>query len=184
LTANVFDVEITDPIVYFYSGSSNYANFDQTASQGVEFSSIYKKDTTNVTLTYSYYKARDNEVTEYKIPNHSDALLGFPSHKISLLASVSPYKNVFVTPTLTWYSPRYAVTGYESDYVYKKLDSKILANISLLFKDAFKKKGLDLSFSVFNLLDEEYDFIEPYLGWYGPVPSPSRAFVFKLMYRF
>ncbi len=184
LTANVFDVEITNPIVYLYDGSSTYVNFERTASQGVEFSSIYKKDTTNVTLTYSYYKARDNEVTEAAIPGHNGLLLGFPAHKISLLASVSPYKNLFVTPTLTYFSPRYAVTGYDSDFIYKKLDSKILANISLLFKDAFDKKGLDLSFSVYNILDEEHDFVEPYLGWYGPVPGPSRSFIFKLMYRF
>jgi hypothetical protein len=76
------------------------------------------------------------------------------------------------------------VTGYDTDFIYKKLDSKILANISLLFKDAFEKKGLDLSFSIYNILDEEHDFVEPYLGWYGPVPGPSRSFIFKLMYRF
>lgn len=184
VTANVFDVKIRDPIVYSYSGSSSYDNFEKTGSRGVECSAMYKKDTTDVTLTYSYYKARDNKVDEYSIPNHNGLLLGFPAHKLSLLASFSPYKNLFITPSLTYVSPRYAVTDYGADYIYKKLESRILTNISLLYKDAFNRKGLDLSFSIYNLFDEDYDFIEPYLGWYGPVPGPSRSFVFKLTYRF
>jgi hypothetical protein len=85
---------------------------------------------------------------------------------------------------LSYYSPRYAVTGYTTDYVYKRLDSQLLTNISLLCKNAFEVKGLDLSFSIYNIFDEEFDFVEPYLGWYGPVPGPSREFLFKLMYRF
>lgn len=184
LTANVFDVEVADPIVYLYDGSSTYANFEKTGSQGIEVSSIYKKDNTDITLSYSYYKAKDNKITDSTVPNHNSMMLGFPSHKVSLLASFSPYENLFITPSLIYSSPRYAVTGYGSDYIYKRLDSKLLTNLSLLFKDAFSKKGLDISFSIYNLLGEEYDFIEPYLGWYGPVPGPSRSFVFKLMYRF
>jgi outer membrane receptor protein involved in Fe transport len=184
LTANVFDVEICDPIVYFYGGTSNYTNFDRVGSRGIEFSGIYRKDTTNISLTYSYYKARDNEVTEYSVPGHNGLLLGFPAHKLTLLASVSPYKNVFVTPSLTYVSSRYAVTNYTTDYVHERLDPKLLTNVSLLFKDAFKKEGLDVSFSVYNIFDENYDFIEPYLGWYGPVPGPSREFVLGLRYRF
>jgi len=184
LSANVFDVEITNPIIYFYSGTSSYTNFDRTASRGAEFSGLYKKGTTDVMLTYSYYRARDNKVDEYKVPGHGKMMLGMPSHKISLSASVSPYKDLFVTPSFTYFSPRYAVTGYGSDYVYNRLDSKLLTNISLLFKNAFNKNGLDLSLSVYNLLGEKYDFVEPYLGWYGPVPGPSREFVIKLMYRF
>ena len=177
-------MEIRDPIIYNYSGASNYANFDKVGSRGIEVSSVYKKDTTNVTLSYSYYKARDNEVTEYAVPGHNGLLLGFPSHKLSLLASFSPYKNLFVTPTLTYYSYKYGVSGYGTDYVYKRFDSKVLANISLLFKDAFKNDGMDISFSIFNLMNEEYDFIEPYLGWYGPVPGPSRSFAMTLRYEF
>jgi len=184
LTANVFDVKITNPIVYSYSGTSNYANFDRTASRGIEFSGLYKKGTTDVMLTYSYYRARDNKVDEYNIPSHGSMLLGMPSHKLSLQASVSPCENLFVTPSLTYFSPRYAVTGYGTDYEYKRLDSKLLTNISMLFKNAFNKKGLDLSFSIHNIFDEEYNFVEPYLGWYGPVPGPSREFIIKLMYRF
>ena len=184
LTANAFDMEIKNPIVYFYSGSSNYTNFDETGTRGVELAANYKKDECDLVLTYSCYKAKHNKVSEYAVPGHSGNLLGFPQHKLSLLASFNPCKDVFITPSLTYFGSRYAVTNYTSDYVYEKLDPKLLTNVSLLCKDAFKKKGLDLSFSVFNVFDEKYDYIEPYLGWYGPIPGPSRAFVFELMYRF
>jgi len=184
LTANVFDMEIKNPIVYFYSGTSNYTNFDETGTRGVEFAANYKKDNSDILLTYSYYKAKHNKVSEYVVPGHSGQLLGFPAHKLSLLASFSPRKDIFVTPSLTYYSSRHAVTNYTSDYVYEKLDPKLLTNISLLCRNAFNRKGLDLSFSVFNVFDETYNYIEPYLGGYGSIPGPSRAFVFELMYRF
>lgn len=184
VTANVFDVEVDDPIIYYYSGSSNYTNFKKVASRGVEVSSIYKKGTTNVTLSYSYYRMRENEVDEYIVPGHDTMALGIPSHKLTLLASFSPYKNVFITPSLIYNSSKYGVTDYTSDYVYKKIDPTLLANISLLFKDAFNKKNVDLSFSIYNLFDERYEFAEPYLGGYSPLPGPSRTFTMNLRYKF
>jgi outer membrane cobalamin receptor len=184
LTANVFDVEIRDPVVYSYNETSLYTNFEKTGSQGVECSAIYKNDKTNINLTYSFYKAKDNKVGDYAIPGENDLLLGFPSHKLSLYVSHSPFKDFFITPTLTYYSSRYAVTDYVADYVYKKLDPKILTNISFLYKNAFKKEGLDLSFSIYNIFNEDYDFIEPYLGGYAPVPCSSRTFVMSLRYKF
>jgi outer membrane cobalamin receptor len=184
LTANVFDVEIRDPIVYSYNEASLYANFEKTGSQGVECSAIYKNDKTNINLTYSFYKAKDNTVNDYAIPGENDLLLGFPAHKFSLYVSHSPCKDFFITPTLTYYSSQYAVTDYGADYVYEKLNPKLLTNISFLYKNAFKKEGLNLSFSIYNIFNEDYNFIQPYLGGYAPIPGPSRTFIFKLSYEF
>ena len=102
LTANIFDVEVEDPIVYLYDGSSNYANFKRTASRGIELAANYKKDIYDVGLTYSWYEARDNTVDEYTIPNENDLLLGFPAHKVSLYASVNPAEDLYITPTVTY----------------------------------------------------------------------------------
>ena len=184
LTANAFDIAVNNPIVYSYGGSSLYTNFEKTGSKGVELSAFYKKDKTDVKLSYSFYKAKNTKVSEYEVPGDNDVLLGFPSHKLSLYASHSPCKDFFITPTVTYHSSRYAITNYGSDFVYEKQDSTILTNISLLYKNAFKKKGLDLSFSVYNLFKENHDFIQTYQGYYAPIPGPSRAFVFKLSYRF
>ena len=145
---------------------------------------IRDRDKTNVLVTYSFYEATGNTVTDYEVPDEKDLLLGFPAHKLSVLASFSPAENVFVTPSLTYYGTRHAVTSYDSDYVYEKLDPIILTNISLLFKDMFAKKGLDFSFSVYNIFNEHFDFVEPYLGDYAPMPGPSTEFVFKLTYSF
>jgi outer membrane cobalamin receptor len=184
VTANAFDVEVEDPIVYSYSGSSNYTNFKRTGSRGIELAANYKKDIYDVGLTYSWYEASDNKVDEYVIPNENDLLLGFGAHKISLYASVNPAKDLFITPTITYNSPKYAVTSYGSDYVYEKLGSSILTNISLLKRNAFGRKGLDLSFSIYNMFNEDFDFVEPYLGWYAPIPGPPRSFIFTLSYHF
>jgi outer membrane cobalamin receptor len=184
VSANAFDVEVEDPIIYSYSGSSYYTNFKRTGSRGIELAANYKKDIYDVGLTYSWYEAADNKVDEYEIPNEKDLLLGFPAHKVSLYASVNPAEDLFITPTVTYYSPRYAVTSYGSDFVYEKLGSSILTNISLLKRNAFNKKGLDLSFSIYNMFNEGYDFVEPYLGWYAPMPGPPRSFIFTVSYSY
>jgi outer membrane receptor protein involved in Fe transport len=101
-----------------------------------------------------------------------------------LLASYSPYKNVFVTPSLTYHGSKYGITDYTSDYVYEKLDPTLIANLSLLFKDIFNKKGMDLSFTVHNLFDEKFLYSQPYTDYYGLIPGPSRAFTMNLRYTF
>jgi len=184
VTANAFDVQVTDPIVYSYSGSSNYQNYWETGSRGVELAANYKKDIYNAGLTYSWYEAADNKVDEYEISNEKDLMLGFPAHKVSLYASVNPAEDLFITPTVTYYSPRYALTSASAPYTYEKRGSAILTNISLLKRNAFNRKGFDLGFSIYNIFNEDYDFIEPYRGGCGPLPGPPRSFIFTASYRF
>jgi outer membrane cobalamin receptor len=184
VSANAFDVEVQDPIIYSYRGSSNYTNFKRTGSRGIELAANYKKDIYDVGLTYSWYEASDNKVDEYAIPNENDLLLGFPAHKVSLYASVNPAEDLFITPTVTYYSPRHAVNSASAPYTYEKHGSAILTNISLLKRNAFNTKGLDLGFSIYNIFNEDYSFIEPYHGGCGPMPGPPRSFIFTLSYHF
>ena len=185
VSINAFDVLVTNPIVYYYSGTSNYANFDQIGSRGIEFSSRYKKGIYDIGLTYAWYEARDNKVTEHAISGEDDMLLGFASHKVSLYAAVNPADDLYITPTVTYYSPRHAITGSDgSNYLYEKLGSSILTNISLLKKNAFDMEGLDMSFTVSNIFNENFNFIEPYQGGYGPIPGPPRTFIFSMSYSF
>ena len=185
ISVNAFDVLVSNPIVYYYSGTSNYANFDQVGSRGIEFASRYKKDIYDIGLTYSWYESRDNKVTEYAIPNEDDMLLGFSSHKVSLYAAINPCKDLYITPTVIYQSPKHAITGSDgANYLYEKLGSTILTNISLLKKNAFNKEGLDLSFTVSNIFNENFNFVEPYTGQYGPIPGSPRTFLFTATYRF
>ncbi|MHC5059656.1 MAG: TonB-dependent receptor plug domain-containing protein [Planctomycetota bacterium] len=187
VTANAFDVEVEDPIIYYYDNNlsqSLYGNFERVGSRGIELEAKYKKNIYDVGLAFSWYEANDNKVDEYAVPNENDLLLGFSAYKASLYASVNLAEDLYLTPTIIYHSPKYAVTDYGSDYVYKKLGSSILTNISLLKRNAFNKKGLDLSFSVYNMFNEGFDFVQPYLGWYAPIPGPPRSFIFTLSYNF
>ncbi len=180
VTANVFDLEINDPIVYI----DVYRNYEKSASRGVEVSSFYKKGTSSLNLTYSYYIPREQKIDPYVVPGRSKTNLGIANHKFTLLASYSPYKNMFVTPSLTYHTSKYGITDYTSDYVYEKLDPTLIANLALLFKDMFNKKGMDLTFTIHNLFDEKFLYSQPYTDYYGLIPGPSRAFTMNLRYTF
>ena len=91
---------------------------------------------------------------------------------------------MFVTPSLTYHTSTYGITDYTSDYVYEKLDPTLIANLALLFKDMFNKKGMDLTFTIHNLFDEKFLYSQPYTDYYGLIPGPSRAFTMNLRYTF
>ena len=184
ITANIFDVEINDPIIYYAAG---YANYEKTGSRGIEVSSLYKKGTSSLRMAYSYYLSRENEVGPYAVPGHRRDHAGIANHKFSLLASFSPYKNVFITPSLTYHSSKYGIVDWynvDGDYAYDKLDPTLIADLSLLFKDLFNKEGMDLSFTIHNLFDETMQNSQCYQDYYGPMPGPSRAFTMNLRYTF
>ena len=184
VTANIFDVEINDPIIYTYYGANEYTNYEKTATRGVEVSSLYKKGASSLKFTYAYYIPREQEVDQYAVPGRSKTNLGVANHKFTLLASYSPYKNVFVTPSLTYHTSKYGIANWDGDYIYEKLDPTLVANLSLLFKDLFNKKGMDLSFTIHNLFDEKYIYSQAYQEDYGLIPGPSRAFTMNLRYTF
>ena len=185
-SVNAFDVEVSDPIIWELYGS--YFNEPEMGSRGIEFSADYRKDIYDIGVTYSWYEENDNKVANTTVPNEDDLLLANPAHKVSLYASVNPYKDLFITPTVTYYSPRYSiVSGNDGvNNIYDKLGSSILTNLSILKRNFFDIKGMDVSFSIYNIFNEDYDFIQHCSGWYasGPMPGLSRTFMFTASYRF
>jgi outer membrane cobalamin receptor len=185
-SVNAFDVEVSDPIIWeLYT---DYFNEAETGSRGIEFAADYKKDIYDIGLTYSWYEENDNKVANTTVPGEDDLMLANPAHKLSLYASVNVSKDLFITPTVIYYGPRYAIVNGNKggENIYDKLGSSILSNISVLKKNAFNIEGMDASFSVYNIFNECYDFIQHGSGWSagGPIPGPSRTFIFTLSYDF
>ena len=175
------------------SQSPLYGRFTQTiptslkwAPAGSNFPVNTKKDIYDIWLTYSWYEVTDNKVASTTIPGEDDLMLGSAAHKVSLYASVNPWKDFYITPTVTYYSPRYSLVDGDNSFVYGKIGSSMLTNISLLKKNAFGFDGMDLSFSVYNMFDEDFKFIQHNTGDYGsgPTPGPSRTFIATLSYDF
>ncbi|MCP4221128.1 MAG: TonB-dependent receptor plug domain-containing protein [bacterium] len=186
VTANLFDIKIKDPIVYFYESQDAYDNYEKTGTRGFEMELKLKDKWGYASLTYSFYKVNDNQVDQYDVEADKDVLLGFPAHKLTLNGSVKLSRNLTLSPSLVYISHRYGYTAVDADdnLIMDRFDPVLWLNVYLRCKNLFVK-GLEAGIGVYNLTDEKYSFIQPYMdGYHAPFPGPSREIVMRLGYSF
>lgn len=186
VTANMFNININDPIVYVWDseyGIEYYLNFDETETRGIELEYRLKDKWGYVTLNYSYYQVAENTVADYAVEDNEDLFLGFPAHKVSLNSNIL-LNGISVNPSVTYMSKRYGYAPHEYDEpMLKEFDPTLLANIYFRYQNVLTE-GLDVGVGVYDILGENYEFIQPYNGWHAPLPGPSREVVFRIEYAF
>lgn len=193
LTTNVFDTTIYNPIVYaLVVEEQSYHNFPRTSSRGFEVETRWVRPQGYVALSYSYYIAAEkNEVDIYNVPDDRGALLGIPQNKIALNSHYRLVKNLFVNPSVIYLGKRY---GYDvknpPDTENGETDLRTFAptklvNVYFDWKN-FGIENLNAGIGFYNILNEDYQFIEPYRaadGAHTPIPGLSREVVIDLGYR-
>lgn len=137
LTANVFDMTIRNPIVYYYfqdetvraiygdqSGIYVYSNFDKAGTRGFELDFRFQDKWGFLNANYSFYSvANKPRIDAYSVStfnrdpelrNEVDdrSLLAFPQHKLNISWLFNITKNLTVNVTSTFIGQRY---GYDVD---------------------------------------------------------------------
>lgn len=188
LTANVFDVTLRDPIVYFYSEDIGeaYLNYDRTGTRGVEAELRIQEGRRRAYLGASIYDARGkNEVDVYEVPGHGGALLGLPQLKLvgGGAAPLSP--NVTIDVSAILIGPRFGYLEGDGagDAPLEEESPTMLLNTFLWWRDVGLDR-LDLGIGVFNLLDQKYRVLQPYAGGHAPIPLDEREIFGRLSYAF
>ncbi len=199
LTANVFQLHITDPIVYYTqaNGSQYYANFPTTGSEGAEVDLRIKYGWGYVNASYSFYSdysyltaltdpsaASMNSVPLYSVPN-SNLLVGFPAHKVAVSGHFNVWRNLGVNPSGVFVSQRCgnlsgdglgnAVPGCQAPL--------LLLNLFVDYRDLVTP-GLDVGLGVYNLSNQSYGYFQGYLSQNTPLPGPSLEVLARASYRF
>lgn len=187
LTANLFQTTIRGPVVYFVdpeTAEEGYRNFERTGSRGLEVEYRYRPQWGYLTTAYSHYQARANEVESYDTPTDRSYLLGFPRDKVSMSASIKTGATIRVNPTVTYFGKRYGYTTADASGT-ARLESFSPVTLLNIFvtKSGFLRPELSLGAGVFDLLGENYQFIQPYNSGHPPLPDASREFVVRLTYR-
>jgi len=180
ITANVFDITIKDPIIYYVDSiGEHYGNFKNTGTNGFEFELKFLKNSFFANLNYSYYTAKDkNKVDLYAVSPNNAQTLAFPASKICLNAGYRS-KKITINPTLIYLSERYAYAD-PSLSTPVKLESVVLFNLFVNFNNVFK--GLSIGVGAYDIANSKYEFIQPYNGGHAPLPAGGREFIVKLSY--
>jgi outer membrane cobalamin receptor len=187
-TINFFDITTFHPIVYYLDTTNSkypdaYKNSNQSGTRGIEAEYKVKEKWGYISLNYSFYTAAGKQrVSDYRVSKDSAALLGFANHRINFSASFNLNENISINPTASFYGPRwgYATVDSLGNSVLQKFDPVTLINIFIRYKTPVK--GLEFGIGLYNILDQKFNFIQPYNGYHAPMPSPSREFIFRLSY--
>ncbi|QHT70056.1 TonB-dependent receptor plug domain-containing protein [Rhodocytophaga rosea] len=135
LTANVFDMTIRNPIVYYFyqddairdafyenAGINVFSNFKRTGTRGYELDYRFKTKWGSVSANYSFYSLESkpriaaysvstfNRNPEKRAEVNNNQVLGLANHKLNVNATYFITQNFSANVTATFYGKRY---GYD-----------------------------------------------------------------------
>lgn len=183
---NWFYTRIRNPIVYFLNedGSEGYQNFPRTATAGVEVDYRLRYKRGYASVSYSFYRAHDNQVPVYAVAGHSNLLLGMPQHKVTLRGAWQPWRGLRVAPSIVANSGPYAIALPGDGMGVGTLthaDPTLIANLFVSYPDLVVK-GLEVGVGGYNLLDNDWYYFQPYDGGHAPMQGGTRQLLVRVGY--
>jgi outer membrane receptor protein involved in Fe transport len=186
ITANVFDIVISDPISYTYdevTETEQYTNFDRTARRGMELELRHVAAWGRLTARASSTRPYGDDVPFFQA-GEDGWMLGLPRETASLQATLRLRDNLNLTPSLSWMGERKALTRLDNDgnAVVESLDAATLLALGVEWTEPLGVTGLELGLAVHDLLDTAPAFAQAYDSWHAPLPGPGREFALTLRY--
>jgi outer membrane cobalamin receptor len=178
VTANVFNIKIDNPIIYFSDSVEGYKTFNHTGTQGFELEYRIKYSKLFASLNYSFYAVNSNKVIDYRVEPNLRSLVGAPQNKITCSGGYT-INDITVSPSVIYIGERYLGQHYN----YAKENADVLINLNVVYNN-FLTQNLNASIGVYDILNTKSAFIQSYSGLQRPYPGASREFVFKLNYLF
>jgi outer membrane receptor for ferrienterochelin and colicin len=183
LTANVYNIEIQDAIVYAaVDNIEKYFNFERVETRGFEIEYRLRDKWGYATLSYAFYTAGRNTVDLYRVANQSTVLLGFAPHVINLNTAFDVTEQFTIAPSARFLSGRYGQIDETSKGmpVQKLYDPVFLINVAVRYANILP--GLSASLTAYDVLGANVAFIQPYNSLHRPLPGPSREIVLQVSY--
>lgn len=186
LTANVFNIEIQDAIVYATLGAlgteEKYFNFERVETRGFEVEYRLRDKWGYVNLNYAFYVAGRNSVNLYRVSGNENQLVGFAPHVLNLNTAFDITDNFTIAPSARFLSGRFGQTDIATDGkpIHKLYDPIVLLNCALRYNNILP--GLSASLALHDILGANYSFIQPYNSLHRPLPGPSREIVLQVSY--
>ena len=183
LTANVFNIRVKDPIIWFSTDTTwGYKNEDKTGTMGFELEYKFKYNWGYASLNYSYYQDNKNTVWDYDVPN-DNSFIGAPKHKITFNSGFYLNKYICINPSLIYMGKSYIDPDADTD---NKISEKLLANFFINFSTSEMgwKFPVEFGIGVHDIFNQKYPFMQSYRGLQKPYPGPSREFTLRAIVSF
>lgn len=189
LSANIFKIDIHDPIVFVTNNAANFfANFNQLSTEGIELEAKNKVKTNFLSVNYSFYRAVKSDVSFYGTSNSSENL-GLPQHKLTIQDRYELSNTISFNPNLVLLSNTHT---YAYDSAAGQTDEQGVPPSILLGayiqKDKLLCNGCSGGIGVANLLNQSITYVQPYnshdpaFAGHSPLPDYGRDFFVKFNY--
>ncbi len=180
ITTNLFYNNILSPIIYTsVNDVESYINGSSLGSYGIESEFRINQNWGYITANYSYYHSLHEDTNAYRVEGNKNITLAFPAHKISLNSNFKLGKKISLNMASVFYSQRY---GYNSEGVLLQYKPTVLLSTFLQYENIVK--GLSAGVGVYDILGQNYQFVQAYKSFYDAVPGPGREVVMRLRYKF
>jgi|GEM_PF-998684 len=178
LSANVFYIDITSPIVYLGSNNS-YQNYGRIQSFGMESEFQVKFQDYKGFVNFSY-ATPGGQTSRNFLNGPKDAFLALPTVKGNIGFYYTKGRFSF-SPSATYLGKRYGQSQFSAQnstitmiiYQTTVYNPLLLLNANFIVSVA---KAVQFNFTIGNLLNTKYITIQPYYGGHAPMPAYNQQF--------
>jgi outer membrane cobalamin receptor len=174
----LYHMQVMNPIVYtFQNGSENYFNDVKLGTAGLETEFHYRDQHTEIRASYSFYYSVFSSPL-FAVEDRSMSNIAMPNHKVNIMARRFFGKHFYLSAQALTFS---SVFGY--DFTDDLIEQRPMALVSVSSGFRNIANHWDVSVSVNDLLNEQFNYFQAYRSGNDPLPGAGRAWHLKLIYR-
>lgn len=184
---NLYDYHFTDLITVKRDSllsATSYSNSSAIGTRGIDFEYKYSDANIQFGMNAAYYLIYDNNVKSYIVPLRENVTIGASPFRLNVFCSFNFSDWITINPSLSLYSSRIGFTGgkttptangmYVENYL-ENFSPVIIFNLNATVYDVFTE-GLKMNLGIYNFFNQNYDYIQPFLGYSSPLPGKSLTF--------
>ena len=189
IAANAYYINTKNVIAYYYDTVTDfdgYNNLPKSGTQGFEIVFKYKKPWGHLDFSGSLYSANMHPSITNGVPGHRDYLLAFPTLQWSVNTGFNLSNHLTWNVNASILGKRYTITSVsinDGSPIYSEFSQSCKLNTFISYRDA-GLRGLTVGAGVYNVLDQNQFYLQPYNSLHAPLPALGRELTIKISYTF
>ncbi len=183
IKGNLFYINLEKPIVFL---GESYTNYGSLNSAGAELELAANLPKYGGFVNFSFTSPIGNTSADF-LTDDKNTFLGFAPLKINL-GTYYKFKNLSLAPRLSYLSPRAAATkafaqgNTQGKFQSESYQANLLLDVTISYRNLFK--NMDIAFSVYNALNDNFKLLQPYYDNHAPIPVYDRQFVMSIVWKY
>ncbi len=183
IKGNLFYLNLDEPIVFL---GEYYTNYGSLNSAGAELELAANLPKYGGFVNFSFTSPVGDTSADF-LTDNKNTFLGFAPLKINLGAYYK-IKDLSLAPRLSYLSPRAAATkdfaqgNTQGEFQSETYQANLLLDFTINYRNLFK--NMDIAFSIYNALNDDFRLLQPYYGTHAPMPVYDRQFVMSVVWRY